>query len=60
MAPSTPTPKREQQKDEESLLAKSGAPEKDAHHQELQMQLCGMPVQLVAGAAYCTGAPQPP
>ena len=46
---------KEQAKDVESLLEKTPLRDKDAH-QELQMQLCGLPVQVVAGAAYCAGA----
>ena len=46
---------KEQAKDVESLLEKTPLRDKDAH-QELQMQLCGLPVQIVAGAAYCGGA----
>ena len=45
---------KEQAKDVESLLEKTPLRDKDAH-QELQMQLCGLPVQVVAGAAYCAG-----
>ncbi|KAK9840936.1 hypothetical protein WJX81_001201 [Elliptochloris bilobata] len=46
---------KEQQKDVESLLDKTPVRVKDTH-QELQVQLCGMPVQIVAGAAYCAAS----
>ena len=43
------------QADEESLLGKASPHGKDAQD-ELQVQLCGVPVQAVSGLAFCAGA----
>ena len=44
--------------DEESLLSKAGPQGKDAQD-ELQVQVCGVPVQAVSGLAFCAGGGLP-
>ena len=52
------SPKRHRQADLESLLGRALPQGKDAQT-ELQVQLCGVPVQAVSGLAFCAGAAPP-